>query len=67
MKKVVVLILGAMLAMSATACGARSFVCDLCGEEKTGKQYELTMMGEKSIVCEDCADEIQDLQNNLFN
>lgn len=66
MKKIVVIILGAMLALSATGCGAKTFICESCGQEKSGKQYELTMLGEKSIVCEDCADEIRALQN-MFN
>ena len=66
MKKTVRLLLAALmlvLALGLTACGSKSFKCDLCGEEKTGKQYETKSGGQTVTVCEDCYEDI----NNAFN
>ena len=64
MKKIIVsivLVLASMLVL--VGCG--SFTCDLCGEEKVGKQYKEEIFGEEFVYCADCHDELESL-GNLF-
>ena len=64
MKKIIcsfVLILAAMLLL--VGCG--KFTCDLCGEEKTGKQYKEEAFGEEIVYCSDCHDELESLEDGL--
>lgn len=46
------LVLCGLLLLGLVGCGA-SFVCDECGQERTGKAY-YGMSGE-DVMCEDCA------------
>lgn len=69
MKKSLLLVLATvMAAISLTACGT-PFTCDMCGEEKTGKQYISKPFGddEEIIICEDCYKEIMELRDEFFN
>ena len=53
MKKLIALVLlVVMMATMLAACG--KFTCDICDEEKSGKQYEGAVLGEEFIACEDC-------------
>lgn len=66
MKKKAVLLIAAIAAMaSLSACG--KFECDLCGEEKTGKSWKVTMLGdsEEMTICDDCYQEVQALKDAL--
>ena len=69
MKKKISLVLAMiMVSLSLTACG--KFTCDMCGQEKSGKNYSVEVMGEKASVCKECYDEIKELQKemqDLFN
>ncbi len=58
-KRISILLLSSMLAMTLTACG--KFTCDLCGEQKSGKSYESTVFGEEVVICDDCYQELQNL------
>ena len=63
MKKIIcALVLVVTMALMLAACG--KFTCDYCGQEKTGKRYEVTslLLGD-GIACEECKNEIQ----NMFN
>lgn len=42
----------------------KSFTCDLCGKESTGKHYERTVMGDDVVICKDCYDEIAQMYNS---
>lgn len=59
-KKIIatILLLGTVFLM---ACG--SFTCDLCGQEKSGKQYEYSLLGAKGAICKDCYKELQELKD----
>ena len=58
-KRISILLMLSMLSMTLTACG--KFTCDLCGEEKSGKSYESTVLGEEVVICDDCYQELQSL------
>ncbi len=60
MKKIImaVLVVASLLA-TLTACG--KFVCDGCGEEKSGKKHTQSIFGEEIVICDDCYDEIDDI------
>lgn len=52
MKRLIsILLLVVVLATMLTACG--KFTCDMCGEEKTGKKHEESMLGESIVICDD--------------
>ncbi len=62
MKKIIsaVLVVVSLLAtITLTACG--KFVCDGCGEEKSGKKHTQSIFGEEIVICDDCYDEIDDI------
>ncbi len=63
-KKMIALLLTVTTVISLTACG-KPFTCDLCGEEKTGKKYKETILGEDIIYCQDCYKELKDLSDML--
>ncbi len=61
-KKITAMMLAMVAAVSLTACG--KFTCDICGEEKSGKQYKAVVMDEEVVYCQDCKDmmdEVMDL------
>lgn len=60
MKRLIsILLLVVVLATMLTACG--KFTCDMCGEEKTGKKHEESMLGESIVICDDCYKALEDL------
>lgn len=59
-KKVVTTITLFLLLLSLAACGGKSFKCDMCNEEKTGKSYKSQLMGEEITICEDCYKEMNE-------
>ncbi|MDE5591141.1 MAG: hypothetical protein K2J60_18705 [Acetatifactor sp.] len=58
-KKIIALLLTVTTVISLAACG-KSFTCDICGKEKTGKQFKMTILGEEVIYCSDCAETTMD-------
>ena len=59
MKKIILAVLVvASLMATLTACG--KFVCDTCGEEKSGKKHTQSLFGEEIVICDDCYEEIDD-------
>ena len=65
MKKIAVLMAMVSL-LSALLCGCGKFECDLCGEEKSGKQYKGEVMGREVVYCKDCKEDV-DAIKDLFN
>ncbi len=66
MKRLVcILLLVALMVTMFAACGG-SFVCDLCGQEKTGKRYEGAFFGQEIEYCKDCKKGLEEL-GNLFS
>lgn len=63
MKKVFALAVLAGLLLTLTACG-KKFTCDLCMQEKSGKQHTSESMGVKVTVCDDCYKEINAMLGN---
>lgn len=64
-KKLAVLCMAIAAAMSLAGCG--SFVCDGCGEEKSGLKHIATIADEKVTLCDDCYKEIKELQDAILN
>jgi hypothetical protein len=64
MKKLICgLVLTATLLVALTGCG--KFTCDLCDEEKSGKQYKDEILGQEVVYCQDCYDELKELEEGL--
>ncbi len=63
-ERIIALLLTMTTVISLTACGA-AFTCEVCGEEKTGKKYKETLLGEKVVCCKDCKEDIEELKNFL--
>ncbi len=57
----VVLLLATMLLL--VGCG--KFTCDICEEEKSGKQYTEEVLGEEVVICKDCKAELDELEKEL--
>ena len=53
-----------LMMLTLTGCG--KFTCDLCGEEKSGKSYTASVLGEEVTICKDCKTELDELKNELF-
>lgn len=58
-KIITTLILLALL-LSIAACGNKTFKCDICDKEKSGKSYKSQLMGEEIIICKDCYEDMKD-------
>ena len=61
MKKLITLsatILLIALILCLSACGNKSFRCDICGKEKSGKSYKSHLYDQDVTICPDCYDEI---------
>lgn len=58
-KRVIGLVLIAMLCMTAFAGCSKKAKCSFCGETKSGKTQ--TVMGQKVFICNDCLKGINDL------
>lgn len=65
-KQISVLLLTVAAVLSLTACGGK-FTCDGCGEEKSGKSYKATIMGEELTLCKDCKKEWDAAKKELQN
>lgn len=52
-----------MLSLSLTGC-AKKVECDMCGETKKCKQYEV--LGEEINVCGDCKSALEEI-GSMFN
>ena len=63
MKKIIALVLVIATVFALTACG--KFTCDMCGEEKSGKKHEESMLGESIVICDDCYKALEDLAGAL--
>ena len=63
-KKIGVLLVTVMAALSLTGCG--TFKCDMCGEEKSGSKHSYSFLGQDMVICDDCYEGVQIL-NGLFN
>lgn len=64
MKKIIcgiLILVSSMLVLAS--CG--KFTCDACGEEKSGKKYEVEILGETGVVCEECNEELKEIQEGL--
>ena len=62
-KKVIAALLATVTILSFAGCG--KFTCDMCGEEKSGKKHEETILGETITICDDCYKDLEDLANLL--
>ena len=51
-RKFLAVLLATVSILSLTGCG--KFTCDMCGEEKSGKKHEETLLGESITICDDC-------------
>ena len=61
MKKVIVLVLALVMALTLCSCGAK-VECDFCGnevKEKSARSSE--MFGETAYMCDDCYTEMAEL------
>ena len=56
MKKIVILLLAAVLAISLAACGKVTLHCDSCGKEV---RADAKMNEDWIIYCQDCTPEIE--------
>ena len=63
MKKVLCLIMTVIaMATMFTGCGSK-FTCDLCDETKSGKKYEIELMGDEFVYCKDCYKNMKQIAN----
>ncbi len=63
-KKMMLGIAGITAILSLSACG--EFECDMCGEEKTGKSYTVTVLGDEEMtICEDCYQTVKELMDAI--
>lgn len=65
MKKVIALGLVLVSMMGVLASCGGTFECDLCGEEKKGKQYKEKILEEEVIYCKECHDGLEELEEGL--
>ena len=63
-KQIITIFMTIAFLLCLGACGSKSFKCDICNEEKTGKSYKSEQMGEKITVCEDCYEQLKELTGN---
>lgn len=65
MKKVLIVFMCLMVAFFASCTRSqKSFTCDLCGKESTGKRYKSTVMDDNVVICENCYNEIAQMYNS---
>ena len=65
MKKIVLVLLAAILTLSLAACS--KFQCDFCKEEKFGKVNTTNFLGQDMQYCNDCKDDLQEFADALKN
>lgn len=53
MKKLVVILIGAVLLLSLSSCG-KEYTCNECGKKTSKAYYDLSAI-EEQVMCEDCA------------
>ena len=59
MKKLIrVVALTLVMVTMLAACG-KKFTCDMCFEEKSGKQYKKEVFGEEVVLCKECNKEYE--------
>ena len=58
-RRIIIALLSLMLITCLTACG-KTYTCDDCGEEFTGKTYTISIMGEKETLCPDCYEDYKE-------
>ena len=67
MKKIIALALVAVsLAATLASCGGK-FVCDACGEEKTGKKSKVDFLGVSMTICSECKADYDEAMDELAN
>ncbi len=69
-RKPIIMLLAILAACVLVLSGCASkFKCDMCGEEKTGKQYKVNVYGRSATLCEKCnatLNTVNDSMNSLF-
>ncbi len=69
-RKPIIMLLAILAACILVLSGCASkFKCDMCGEEKTGKQYKGNIYGNSVTICEKCnatLNSVSDSMNSLF-
>lgn len=63
MKKLALVLVLLLTVVTLVSCG--KFTCDLCGEEKSGKQHKEEILGEEIVYCQDCYDDLEELKDGL--
>lgn len=58
MKKLIPMLVTAVLVLTMLVSCGKPFTCDLCREEKTGKQNTATVLGQEVVYCNDCKKEL---------
>ena len=53
MKKLVVILIGAVLLLALSSCG-KEYTCNECGKKTSKAYYDLSAI-EEQVMCEDCA------------
>ncbi|MDE7298094.1 MAG: hypothetical protein K2N94_04605 [Lachnospiraceae bacterium] len=56
-KRFLAVLLVTVSLLSLAGCG--KFKCDMCGEEKSGKKHEQTVLGETLTICDDCYETVK--------
>lgn len=62
-RKFLAVLLATVSILSLTGCG--KFTCDMCGEEKSGKKHEETLLGESITICDDCYKALEEAADSL--
>lgn len=62
-KKILAAFLAVITLLSLAGCG--KFTCDICSQEKSGKKYTETVLGQKVTICSDCYKGLEDLADSL--
>ena len=65
MKKFVLILLVAVMALSLAACS--KFKCDFCNEEKFGTVNKANIFDREMQYCNDCKDDLQEFMDALKN
>lgn len=65
-KKIAASLLTVAAVLSLAACG-KTFTCDICSKEKTGKSYTETVLGVEVTYCKDCHDQLEEVGRQLQN